>query len=233
MKHIGDMADQAAQALQQEHEKEIAQRPVPFEEDPHLMERKGVGVFSKLEFKWRESDYMILQQIRAASERAFMEMYDGTIDILDDLYAQIRVAELTAHDTVKRDDNNRPVWEREEDGSYKEDWSRLDGVDIERSLFELTKIRLAVGTQVGELLMEAMFAKHIHTEEHDDAYVGAIDGTVADRTARANRKARESKYHSFYRYWLWHQSKVFLDELNNFQRVLERVRDWGVRSQYK
>ncbi|QGJ94944.1 hypothetical protein SEA_REDWATTLEHOG_84 [Gordonia phage RedWattleHog] len=231
MRHIGDIADKAGRELQEEHERIVSERPVPFDEDPKIMEKKGVGVFGKLKFEWRDSDRMILDQIRAAAQRAFIEGFGDSLRVLDRLYEAVRVPEANEHGVVKVDQDGRPVWQTDSDGRYLEDWDNLTGQDIERCLFDLSRIRLYVGPQVNELLMEAMFAKRIHRDIHDDAYLGPVQGTVADRTAQANRKSRQDDYQAFYRYMLWSQGDTFLKELGNMQRTLERFREWGIRGQ--
>lgn len=233
MKHLSDMSDKAGRALQEEHERIVAERPVPFDDDPKVMERKGVGIFSKLKFEWRDSDKMILDQIRTAADAAFMEAFRDSIAVMDRLYESVRVPEHNAHGVVTLDANGRTVWQTDSNGKYLEDWDNLTGQDIEQCLFDISRIRLYVAPQVNELLMEAMFAKRIHTDQHDDAYIAPVQGTVADRTAIANRKSREDNYQAFYRYWMWSQADTFLKELWNVQRMLERMRDWGVRSQWR
>lgn len=231
MKHVGDIADKAGQALQEEHQRIVNERPLPFEDDVNVMEKKSVGAFSKIKFEWRDSDRMILDQIRAAANRGFLEAFHDCIDVLDRFYESVRVPEVNAEGIIKLDPDGRPIWQKDEHDRYLEDWDNLTGQDIERCLFDLARIRLYVAPQVNDLLMEAMFAKRIQTDIHDDAYLGPVEGTVADRTAKANRKARQDSYHAFYRFWLWKQGDTFLQELTNTQKMLEKLRDWGIRSQ--
>ena len=231
MKHLGDISDKAGRELQEEHERIIAERPVPFEEDVNVMEKKGVGVFSRLKFEWRDSDRMLLDQIRAAAQRGFVEAFKDTINVVDHLYESIRVPEVSDEGVVRMDADGRPMWQKDESGKFLEDWDNLTGQDIERCLFDLARIRLYLAPQINELLMEGMFAKRIHRDAHDESYLGPVEGTVADRTAKANRMSRQDDYHAFYRFWMWKQGDVFLEELKNLQRMLERLRDWGVRSQ--
>ena len=234
MKHLSDIADKAGQELREEHERIIAERPLDYDDDPKVMEKQGVGVFSKLKFEWRDSDRMILDQVRAAASRAFVEGFGDAIRVLDRFYESVRIPEANEHGIVKTDVDGRPIWQTDpETGRPLEDWDNLTGQDIERCLFDLARIRLYLGPQVNELQTEAMFAKRIHRDVHDDAYLGPVQGTVADRTAQANRKSRQDDYHALYRYMIWSQADTFLRELSNMQRFLERLRDWGVRSQWR
>jgi hypothetical protein len=53
-----------------------------------------------------------------------------------------------------------------------------------------------------------------------------MDGTVAERTARANRESRQDRYHAYMRFYFWSHADVFLKEIQAFMRRLEKIRDW-------
>ena len=76
--------------------------------------------------------------------------------------------------------------------------------------------------------MEAVFAKHIHDDQYSEAYAELIEETIPGRQAYAARKTRQDKYHAFFCYYLWSSAKSFQGEIDNFCRVLERVRYWRV-----
>ena len=61
---------------------------------------------------------------------------------------------------------------------------------------------------------------------HDDVYWATVDGTINDRTARANRDTRTDRYHAFFRYCLWQTAKDFYDEIGRFMSYLEKIRTW-------
>ena len=93
---------------------------------------------------------------------------------------------------------------------------------------ELSRVKLEIAPKVNELLLEAVFAKHIHDDQFQDAYSELVEETIPGRNAYAARKTRQDKYHAFFCYYLWSSSKTFLDEINNFCRVLEKVRYWRI-----
>ena len=231
----GDMAAEVAEQLRKDSEKELkeASKPIETFADHNVMTSEKKGIFSKVEFAWRDSDKRTLEQIRAAASSMFINLFDDAITILDNLYATLYVAELTENDIPRTDSTGRVIWQTNANNEPLEDWTQLNGEDIEHCLFDLTRLRLHVAPKVNELLMEAMFAKRIHVDAFDDAYIAMLDGTIQDKQSKSNRKSRQDNYHAFFRYWLWSQGDTFLKELNNFQRVLERTRDWRVRSQWK
>jgi hypothetical protein len=188
------------------------------------------SVFSKIEFRWRTSDHRILDQIRAAGDDTFKHLYDDAIDVMDNFYSSLRVAEVNEHGVVLRDSAGRIVWQKDSKGNEIENWGQLTGDDLEKCLCEITRLRLALAPQVNELLLEAVFAKHIADDAHSDAYAELLDETIPGRTAYASKKARADKYHAFYRYWLYSQADSFQKELVNFCRILERIRYWRIES---
>lgn len=235
MEHVGDMAAKVAEELRAEQTKELDEgtRVLTPDDGHNVMMTTKRGLFSKVEFKWRDSDKLILEQIRASADQMFVHLFDDAIGLLDRLYESLRVASVNAHGVMRVDSKGRTIWETDNHGQPIERWDQLTGDDIERCLLDLTRIRFSVVPKVNDLLMEAMFAKRISTDSYDDAYIEMIDGTIGDKNAKANRKSRQDTYQAFFRYWLWTQGDVFLKELSNFQRVLERVRDWEVRGSWK
>lgn len=225
---IGDMASQVAQRLQSEQLAVIESGAELVDEaGPMRMENRH-SLFSKIEFKWRTSDAAILDQIRAASDQAFRELYSEAVNILDEFYASLRIAEVNDHGVVLRDSQGRVLWKKDSRGSEIEDWGRLTGDDLEKCLFDLTRLKLVLAPQLNELLLEAVFARHIADDAHQDGYASVMEGTVGDRNAAASKAARQDKYHAFFLYWLYSQADVFMKEISNFCRILERIRYWRI-----
>lgn len=235
--HVGDKAAEVAEQLRADHEAALKLKPedevLGKDEPSNVMMTRKQGMFSKVEFAWRDSDQRTLDQIRAAVGSMFMGLFDDAITLLDNLYCQLRTPRVNAHGVPMVGADGRYVWETDDKGEPVERWENLTGEDIEHCLFDLARLRMSVAPKINELLMEAMFAKRIQVDAYDDAYGSMLDGTVSDKTASANRKSRQDNYHAFFRYWLWSQGDTFLKELANFQRLLERTRDWNVRSQWR
>jgi len=233
-KDIGDLAAEAAIELQNEHMDKFLEdgKVVNFGDEDDVMTReKRRGPFAKLTFRWRPSDELLLEQIRAGASVAFAELFADAIKIIDNLYSAIRVPSATSEGIVRHDENGRIIWETDERGEIIHNWDQLTGQDVEEALVQISRLKLVASPRVNNLLMEALLAKRIHQEKRDDEYVAMIDGTIDDKNAKANRKSREDNYHAFFRFWLWSQGDVFLKELGNFQRVLERIRDRRIYNQ--
>lgn len=228
MSRVGDLATQVALRLQDEHLAVVRSGEAIVDEEEPMRAEARKALFSKIEFKWRTSDHQILEQIKAASDRVFREMYDEAITAMDIFYASLRIAEVNDSGIVLLDSGGRVLWQKDSRGLEIEDWGRLTGDDLEKCLFDLTRLKLALAPQLNELLLEAVFAKHIADDAHQDGYAELIDGTIGDRNSHASRKGRQDKYHAFFRYWLYLQAHTFMSEMTNFCRVLERIRYWRI-----
>lgn len=225
MSSLGDFAASVADELKQEHESTI-EDPEKFldEQDPMEFEARK-SIFQKIQYKWRESDGMILQQIEAGARAQFQQQYGLAIEAIDQFYLKLRVP------TGQVGPDGRPVWQKDERGHYVEDWDQLTGQDIQRTLLDLQMIKFQVAPQVNQLLLEAVYAKHVANDTHDDAWGKQLKGTQLDFQAKANQLSRTDKYHAFFRYYLFRSSDTFLKEINDFIDLLEKMVYWGIRSQ--
>lgn len=224
MTRVGDLASEVAENLQIQMLDDV--EPEVDEEGP-MRRETGRNIFSKIEFRWRRDDEKIVEQIRAAVDRLFKEMFEDAVAVMDDFYAQMRVPVVDEETgVVEVDSNGRVVFKKDSRDREIEDWSQLTGQDIEKALLDITRLKLVLAPQLNDLLLEAVFAKHIADDKSHDAYAAVLDGTVKDRDARASRESRQEKYHAFFRYYLYSHAETFMKELNNFARVLERIRYW-------
>lgn len=228
----GDLGDEAAEKLRSEQISNI-------KEDSQEMENEGrrvtglekAGLFSKLEFRWKQEDQLFLDRVRVAATVVTSNEYGALQRTLDTLYEGIRVPRLSANGNVILDEKGRVVWEKEEDGRPVEDWSRMDGADLEVAIFNLQRSKIEMSARVNELLQEAIFSKHILNDEYYEGYRSLVEGTQGDRAAQANRVTREDKYFAFYKYCLWSSADTLLKEIAGLQRVMEKIRDWKMWSQ--
>lgn len=226
----GDLAAQVSRQLQREHVDQIlaSGEEVVDQESPMVRDTRR-NIFAKIDFRWRASDEKLLEQIRVGVDAMFGHMYSDMKAIIDGFYAEMRVPEFDP-DTgvVKQDVGGRVIFQKDSSGKEIEDWSQMTGQDIETALLNIERLKLDLAPRVNALLNEAVFAKHIADDAHQDAYLELVEGTVGDRNAHASQKSREDKYHAFYQYYLWSNAETFMKELSNFTRILERVRYWRI-----
>ena len=225
--HEGDMAGAVARRLQSEHLEKVAADGARFVDQEPVMLAESKSLFSKINFRWRADDQALLDQIRASVDSMVAHLYSDAKATIDDFYAQLRVPECDPETgVVTTDRQGRIVWRKDGRGREVESWDQMTGQDIEKCLLDLTRIRTEVAPRVNELLLEAVFAKHIADDAFQDAYAELLEETIPGRNAYASRKSRQDKYHAYFCYYLWSSAKTFLEEVGNFCRVLERVLYW-------
>lgn len=231
MTRVGDLAAQAADQLMTEHVKAIdADGEEELGDEEVMIRELKKNLFSKIQFRWRSEDEKILEQIRAGVDELFAEMYEESFYIIDEFYGQMRIP-VQVDGLVQTDRDGRVIWKRDQRGREVEDLDQLTGQDIEKTLLDITRLKLLLTPQANDLLLEAIFAKHVFDEMYHQAYESVMDGTIKDREAHASRQSRVDKYHAFFRFYLYSHAEVFLKEVNNFARVLERIRFWRTDAQ--
>lgn len=230
MSEFRDLAGEVASEYQRKQGEGLEEVHQPSENERVLKRDNNRTLFSKISFEWKAEDRNTLEQIRAAVSVLVDDTFSGSYDIIDGIYRAVRVAELNSSGVVKKDQEGRIVWQRDENGKLIEDWQQLDGVDIEKALFDLERVKIPISLRASELYSEALYAKHLFDDKWWDTYSEQIDGTQNDRASRANRGSNEEKYHSFFRYLLWERVNVLQKEIQSLMRLLEKVREWRIRS---
>jgi hypothetical protein len=223
----GDMAEAVARQLHAEHLEKITADGATFVDEEPVMLTTSKSMFDKITFRWRADERSQLDRIRASADTVAAHMFDDAKAAIDEFYASLRVPETNPETgMVQRTRDGRIVWQTDDRGRPIERWSQMTGQDIEQCLLDLARIKVGVSAQVHELLMEAVFAKHLLDDQYQDAYAELVEDTIPGRQAYAARKTRQDKYHAFFRYYLWSTANVLLAEITNFSRILERVGYW-------
>lgn len=205
---LGDLASRSAERLREKQLATLDQSAVTEQESP-LQKSSKNNIFSKIYFSWRTEDRNILDQCRFAASEMFKEQFSDSIMVLDRFYKSLNIVR----------ENGRPV-------ADKTDWKNITTEEIEQALFELQCLRLTTTPQLNELLLEAIYAKNVEQDMHDDSWSALVEGTQGDRQAYARRKSRDDKYHAYFRYYLWSTADAFNKELISFMYLLKDMRSW-------
>lgn len=227
-KFIDPGADQA-RLLQQEmiRELESGQKPET-EEAEEITNSEYRSLFQKIKYTWRPEDQNALVQLRAAADQVIVDIFLAQMRVLDQLYQAARVPLLDSQGEPLLDSKSRVRWEEDQNGQPRENWKQLSMEDLQQCLMGLERVRVETTQRVSELFLEAIFAKHIHTDDWHSAYEKPLEGTQGDRQARANRDSKETKYTAFFRYYLYHRAKTLESELNNLIRYVEKMIEWRI-----
>jgi len=222
---LGDLTGDMAQKLANE----AAALP-----EETLTEEKDLAtenkLFSKIRFNWRPEDRMALERVRIQAQAQFDQSFTDLIAVIDGFYELLRIPE-TRNGIVLRGADGRPVWKKDEQGRIIESWDQLTGQDIEMTLANLMRLRIGIAPRINQLMLEAVYARHVASDIYDEAWVGVMEGTQGDRTALSNRASRKDRYHAYFHFYLHSVADTFLREINAFIKFLENVRHWQVRSQ--
>lgn len=227
-----DVAMEHARKLREQYEEELAEQPEGAREElegHRVMIKDGKGLLAKLRFEWRPEDRATLEQIRGSVDRLFIEMFSDVFEVVDRLYAGMRVprTDSAGQPVVEQ---GRVQFEQDERGHFIERWDRLTDDEIEDAIFRLGELRLTLHPRVNSLLMDALFAKYRANDEWDDAYTAILEDTVPGRTAKANKQSRQDRYHALYLNWAYTSADAFFREVVAFQRTLDNMRYRGVGS---
>ena len=228
---LGDLAESIAKKMAIDTAAPVVEASVIAEEAALAAEN---ALFTKIKFSWRPEDRAILERIRISADAMFEEAFTDAITTIDEFYAALRVPRMREVDgamVVVKDATGRTVWETDELGKPVEKWSQLTGQDVEQTLANLDRLKFSLSPQVNQLMLEALYARHVAGDVHDEAWGEIMDGTQGDKTAKSNRTSRVDRYHAFFRFYLYSTAKTFLDEVNAFIKHLENIRYWQVRTQ--
>jgi hypothetical protein len=185
-------------------------------------------VQNKVKPDWKQDDRLVIDQLKSAAEMVVADLYGASFQLLDEIYTSVRTARVNKHGQVITDKDGRPVWERNPDGTYVEDWKSLDGYDIERTLLKLQELKIVTSQRVQELFLETAYARYVYQDEYHAAFESPVQGTNPQREAVANRKARDDRYNYLYRYWIYSNAQVFEREIKEVARLFERIRQWRI-----
>lgn len=227
MRSLGDHAEMVAKKL-------VAETSAPVEEAAAIAEEAALqqenSLFTKIRFSWKAEDRATLDRIRLAADDMFQEGFAEAIAAIDDFYLQLRLPEQR-DGMVVRGADGRPIWQKNENGHFIEEWTQLTGQDVEQTLARLARLRMYLAPQVNQLFLEALYARHVASDSYDDAWFEIMDGTQGDRSARSNRASRQDRYAAYFRYYLWSVAKNFMDEVTAFGKLLSNIRYWQTQSQ--
>ena len=199
----------------------------PAQDEDHNLE---LSARRKLRFSWEARDETVLERIKEIANDQVYELFAGAVEEMDRFYEALRVPRMRNGAQVV-DARGRPVWEENGSGPV-EDWDRLTGQDIEQTLMNLERLKIAVAPRVNELKNDALFAKMASQDIKDDVWDSVkSSATIGDRSAKANKAARQESYHAFFRYVLWSNADIFLQQIITFQKRLSDMRYWRIQDQ--
>ena len=158
--------------------------------------------FSRMKLTWTADEQLVMEEVRAQSDKIIEAFFREAFDVLEDLYRHVRKpkASLTTGE-VRKDVYGRTVWETDEHGHPIENWLALGDRERENALYRITVHLHEWEQTAAKLWTDAMFAKGLWEEAFSHAFFGAPGGrpTVDDRTQYGRKSSMESRYFALFR----------------------------------
>lgn len=193
-----EAARQADAALREEIKESDTPSEVRVHED-HTRETKTPG-FSRMRTDWHGPDRAQIESLRAIVDGRIMRLFPDAFVLMADLYEIVRKPMVTADGEPVLDAHGLVVWERNENGAFIEDFSRLGIREREDLLFRITTGIFEWQQTRADLWGDAMFAKAQWEEAFADGFVNTpgTRPTVDDKTNRARSHATEERYFAIF-----------------------------------
>lgn len=207
-------ARQQAEMLDETHEEALP------EESPHW---GRTPKFARMRFDWgSREERLVIETGRAAVDSRIMKEFADAFSVFSEIYSIIRKQTVSENGDPIFDSLGQPVWERNSDGSFVEDFSALSHRQMRHFIGVITT-RLFYWEQItADIWSEAMFAKARFEERFAIAFDNPMSGTVDDRRSAGNRDAAEERYFAIH---MTHLSRRADAIVRSADRLSQRLKD--------
>jgi hypothetical protein len=180
--------------------------------------------FSRLKLDFSDDARTVLTLMKKTVERQITRDFRDAYDLMFELFSVVREPVLVDGEPVI-DQHGLVEWRTNESGQFIEDWTKLNGKQRERFLFQLTT-RLVTWEQLAEdYWVDSMFAKvtweQVFSEGYDTLLQGSKD-TIEGRTARGKILAKEDHYLAIFKTFC---SRKATDLVRSMERLSQRLKD--------
>lgn len=162
-------------------------------------------LFTRMRTRWSRDEQDVVEMAAQQVEEELNVEFADAYRILNRAYSLVRDVARDPHTGEPlTDEQGFAIWVKDENGMYREDWSRLTDRDKEDLLHQITTRLVLWEQRSEELRAEALFAKAMWEERFALSFAeatapeGARRPTEADRTQHAQAAAREQRYLAVY-----------------------------------
>ena len=150
--------------------------------------------FQRMRMDWRSEDRTVMDRAKGAVDGWMQREFADAYRLLYQVFSQVREQEVNADGELVVDHLGNPVWRRDENGQFVEDFNRLTIKDKENFMFSLTTRLVFWEQRAADAWGEAMFSKAMWEESYAVGYDAPRSGTVDNRNAKATIDSREDRY---------------------------------------
>jgi hypothetical protein len=185
--------------------------------------------FSRMRTDWQADDKIMMNRVRTLVDKVFAEAFGDAELLLYGLLDAVREAVLDERGDPQPGPDGLPIWRRNANGTFVEDWSKLTHRERERYLFQITTNLYLWEQRAADIWGEAMMAKGLWEDAFSIGYE-SLEGarpTIDDRTARGKLTSRDDKYFALYVSWLSRKADALVRTMTLLSQRLKDVHTNG------
>jgi hypothetical protein len=155
--------------------------------------------FQRMRLDWSSDDRDVLIRAKSTAEGRLQREFPEVYRLLYRVYNVVRAPEVDPQTgEIHTDQWGLPVWQKDQIGSYLEDFSKLGIKEKEDILFTITTHLVEWQQLAADAWGEAMFAKAQWEERFSIGYDAPMSGTIEARTATGRLDSREERYFAIF-----------------------------------
>lgn len=178
--------------------------------------------FSRMRTAWAQADLIVIEEIRRRADDLIFGRFVEAFALIDRVYTCVRFRAADSKGEPLSDRRGHPVWERNEAGLPREDWSRVTDRDRSNWIDEITLHLFQQEQDAAILWGDAMFAKGIWEEVFARAYVAPDKGTIDDRTQAGHLASMEDRYFAVFQSVVSRRADAVV---RSMERIGQRLKD--------
>ena len=186
----------------------------------------------KFRVEWRPDEKGMVDAIIDAANIEIHRMFAEAFQVEYNFLSKVRTPETDDYGNALKTPDGGTVWRKNPDGTVYEDWSRITLSDLDQFILNASSWAFFGAQDSTDVWAQAVMAKLMLDEEYDARYASFIDGTIADKQARASRMTQDSRYFAAYLAILQRKAKEVVDRLDTTVRRAENIRNqrtWELR----
>lgn len=194
--------------------------------DPHAdRTRQFTHVnLSRMRTTWRNEDRIPVEEAHRLADQQINAAFGPAFRLLDELFLKVRIPLTDEQGQVRTDRNGRPLWECDEDGTPREDWTVLSDRDRSHFLHVITTHIVGWQQDAVKLWGDAMYAKGLWEQTFAEGY-SAPQGrlTIDDRTQWGHRAAEQERYFAIFKAVLSRRADAVIYSMKQIAGLLEKT----------